>query len=617
MKKIAALMVAALFGHMLIAGPVSPGRALEIGRKILEGPATRGGASQVSILWDGEFEGGAAVEEPAFYVIGREGGGFVIISGNDNVRPVLAISESNRFETKDMPANVRWWMEQMKAYVRSAAFGTTEAKAQWAALQGTRADAHITGTVTDKVEHLTPEWNQGNSDSYFFGRTVFNKYCPKDAQGKLTLTGCTATALGEIMTTLSGLYPEDMPSKGTGTVGGYYVRPGYSAPKEYELNTVYDWAGLRTLTNTEAIQQAVANGQTDLLDNLAHLLADCGAIMNASYSTGGTSASALVHNGMVEHMSISKTAHTAFADGYHISKWIRMLKEDIAHRPVFYSGQTSTNAGHAFVFDGFGKYEGQDVFHVNFGWSGSGNGYYFVDHLDSGNGDYSDNTMTATFDFYPDALGKTSYRTELALSSPGFTIPESISTGDWFRFEFGRLSNSGQTDFTGELVAGVRHRDESISYFESYYGVIDGLHQGWYYSTFSLYSWIPDDFTFSFGDRIAMFYTQDEGETKVPLVIKGSGTVIGEIPLFPVAFIKTDGNLRAGDWMKLEIKNYDQFYAGTVWTITAPNGTVTTVLQAEEEFELTQSGKYKIEAAIAPEEGAEVVERLVTVVTVR
>ena len=617
MKKIATLLLVALFGQMLFAGPVSPGRALEIGRKILEGPATRGNASEVTILWDGEFEGSVTAKEPAFYVVGRDDGGFVIIAGNDNVRPVLAISESNRFETRDMPDNVRWWMDRMKAYVRSATFGTAKTQAQWASLLSTRADAHITGTVTDKVEYLTPEWNQGNSDNHYFGQAVFNKYCPKDADGNLTITGCTATALAELLTTLSGLYPEDMPSQGTGRVGGYTVGSGYVAPAEYELETVYDWGGLRTLTNTNAIKQAVSNGETALLDNLGHLLADCGAIMHASYSTGGTSASSFVHSGMVEYMSMSKTAHSEFAENYSFAKWIKMLKEDMAYRPVFYSGQTASDGGHAFVFDGIGKYKGQDVFHVNFGWSGSGNGYYFIDHLDSGNGDYSDNGMTATFEFYPDARGKTSYRTEMALYSPGFTIPESISPGDWALFSAGSLANSGQTVFTGEMRAGVKRRDGSIRYLESLYGDISELNPGWYYSTFYFYSMIPEDIAFSFGDRIALFYTMDGGENMIPVAIKGSGNVIEEIPLFPAAFIETDSDLRQGDWMTLKIRNYDQFYAGTVWTITAPDGTVTTVPQSEEEFELTQSGKYRIEAAIAPEEGAEVVEHLVAFFTVQ
>ena len=173
MKKITILFVAALFGQMLLAGPVSPGRALEIGRAILEGPATRGNPSEAYILWDGESSGSKPADYPAFYVIGRDSGGFVIVSGDDRARPVLGLSETNRFETENMPDNVRWWMESLKAYVRKQAVPGNQVRPQWARLLQTRAgDAHITGTVTDKVEHLTPEWDQGNNDQWLFKQQV-------------------------------------------------------------------------------------------------------------------------------------------------------------------------------------------------------------------------------------------------------------------------------------------------------------------------------------------------------------------------------------------------------------------------------------------------------------
>ena len=327
MKKIAILFAAALFGQMLLAGPVSPGRALEIGRAILEGPATRGNPSEAYILWDGESSGSKPADYPAFYVIGRDSGGFVIVAGDDRARPVLGLSETNRFETENMPDNVRWWMESLKAYVRKQAVPGNQVRPQWARLLQTRAgDAHITGTVTDKVEHLTPEWDQGNNDQWLFKQQVYNKYCPQ-ASGGLTITGCVATAVAEVLTTLSGLYPDDMPDRGTGTVGGYSVGSGYVAPQPYELTTVYDWAGLRTLKNAEAIRQALDNGQSDVVDNLGHLLADCGAILRAAYSVYGTSAGSgpTIAARTAEHLFMSKISHSESASAYSAAKWVRRI----------------------------------------------------------------------------------------------------------------------------------------------------------------------------------------------------------------------------------------------------------------------------------------------------
>ena len=53
-------------------------------------------------------------------------------------------------------------------------------------------------------------------------------------------------------------------------------------------------------------------------------------------------------------------------------------------RPIVYRGQGT--GGHAFNFDGFED----DFFHVNWGWSGSSNGYFLVTSLSPGNNNFSE-----------------------------------------------------------------------------------------------------------------------------------------------------------------------------------------------------------------------------------
>ena len=627
MKKIAILFVAALFGQALLAGPVSPGRALEIGRAILDGPATRGNPSEAYILWDGESIGSKPADYPAFYVIGRDRGGFVIVAGDDRVRPVLGLSETNRFETENMPDNVRWWMESLKAYVRKQAVPGNQVRPQWTRLLQTRAgDAHITGTVTDKVEHLTPLWDQGNNDQWLFKQQVFNKYCPK-VSGELTITGCVATAVAEVLTTLSGLYPDDMPDRGTGTVGGYSVGSGYVAPQPYELTTVYDWAGLRTLTDAEAIRQAIADGKSDLIDNLGHLLADCGAIVRAAYSVNGTSAGSgsTIAVRTAEHLFMSKTSHSESASSYSFAKWIRMLKSDLASRPVLYSGHSPENWGHSFVLDGYGLYDGETVFHVNFGWAGSANGYYFIDNLESGNGLYSDHAVTALFDYVPDARQQTAYPEGMqyyaftassGTSFNGITALGEMAPGQ-STIRIGGIMNIGHESFSGKIQFRMEDKQGNqkgdplfTSSRES-----NPLPPS-YYTYWSSYPVRLEEF--EFGDRIAGYYSMDGDPTSWSSInVPGDGSVVGELPLVPAAFIQTKAPYRVGDIFEFQLINYDQLYAGTVWTITAPDGTVSSIPQSDHDFELTQSGKYKIDAAISPAPGEAVVEHVVTFITVR
>ena len=627
MRKIILSAIGTVIGiQILSAGPISPSRALDAGRNILSGTATRSDAIDTKILWDGESSTSTAA--PALYVITREGGGFVILSADDNVRPVLAISENGRFETENMPENVKWWMERMKTYVRTASLTPSPiARKQWAQVLGSRADAHITDTVTDKVEHLTPEWDQGNSDNYYFGQQVFNKYCPLQ-NGQLTITGCVATAFAELLTTLSGIYPDQMPAKGTGTVGGYSPANGFVSPSGYELTTEYDWAGLRSLTGSDAIRMAVDNGQTTLLDNLGHLLADCGAIVQAYYSTGSTSANSgsISAQRMAEHMFTSKTAHSESADDYKPSRWKAMLKEQLAERPVLYSGQ-SPYGGHAFVFDGYGRYMDDDVFHVNFGWSGYCNGYYFHDRLDTGDGDDYSSRCTALFDFFPDALQQTTYpkvirylavTTSNGLSFCGITAPSGISeSGSFTEMYVGGIQNAGLESYSGSVELwkedkdGNRIGDAPVFSFSRESNPL----KSYYYTWYTTYSDLGE---ISFGAKVAGYYSTDEAKTVWERIKAPSdGTIVEELPLTPGAFIMTESAYSVGDSFVFRLKNYGDAYAGTQWTFTDPDGVVTTLPQAEYEFTLTKAGKYKVSAAIAPAADAAAIETVVTFITVR
>ena len=632
MKKLLILIGSVIIGQALTAGPVSQGQALEIGKRLLEGPETRASASEVDILWNGEFADDPKVVEPAFYVVGRREGGFVIVSANDNAQPVLAISETNRFSFENMPDHVRWWMERMKAYVRAQNTPTDVVRAEWASLAGTRA-ANITGTVTDRVEHLTPEWDQGQSDGDQFHRLVFNKFTPTIRQGNTyywSYAGCVPVALAEVLTTLSGLYPDTMPSRGTGRVGGYTPESGSVAPSAYDLSTTYDWAGLRTLTGTAAIQQA--GGNTALLDNLGHLIADCGAVIQANYNFYGTGAYVdnMLCRNMAEHLYISKTSYVPDYDDYTAANWIRMLKDDIAFRPIIYSGVTPPDAngqasGHAFVFDGYGVFNGTDVFHVNFGWGGNNNGYYYFDNLASDLGTYSYQGVVAVLDFFPDAQQVTT--SPVRIKYVDFTTPDNttncfgitplgtISAGQYLSIKMGGIKNVGNYSYSGTID--VYHEDRA------------GNRIGLSLLSLSCESRPidPGHLTLSsdqpvyvsrvvFGDRLVGYFTNASGQEE-EIQVEADGTIQGDIPLMPSAFIRTEASYSMGDVFRLRLKNYDKRYSGTTWTLTAPDGTVSTVPQSAGKIVLSQAGKYRIKAAVALTPGAPVTEQVVTYVAVQ
>ena len=593
----------------MMAAPVTPERAMKVAGVILNDKNESGknyGALQ--IVWTGNEPTTKADDNPPFYVVASMTGGFVIVAGDDNVRPVLAVSERNVFHVDDMPDNVKWWMDGLAGYVRSVTGPSEEVDRLWASYLETKA-GNITGTVTDKVEHLTPEWNQGNSDPYYFGKYVFNKYCPVQ-DGTPTVTGCVATAMAEILTVHSGLYPDKMPAYGVGEVGGYLVGEGYLAPEAYSLGTVYDWAGLRTLTNIAAVGQA----SEALQDNLARLMADCGAMVQASYSVSGTGAGSYgVINGAIEHLGYNKGARIESPGNYSKTQWERMLMEELNLRPMYYAGN-----GHAFVFDGYGQYDGDPVFHVNFGWGGSCNGYYYYYNLDTGSSNYSSDYGDAIFNFYPDPDSDFKYCLALGYyGGSGITGPEVIPIGESFTIVCREVSNIENGTFYGTLRVNLADKNGTVKVEGIGSCPINGLQTGWYYSALSMSCVIPSGTSIAFGDKLVLECTTDaEGTVYGPVEYAKNGRVVGELPLMPEAFICKADSYSVGDYFDFQLQNFDKVYAGTIWTVTYPSGQVVSYPHSEGMIRLTSAGTYTIVAEIRSDTGGEVIESVAMKITV-
>ena len=123
----------------------------------------------------------------------------------------------------------------------------------------------------------------------------------------------------------------------------------------------------------------------------------------------------------------------------------------------------------------------------------------------------------------------------------------------------------------------------------------------------------------SLGDRIVLQYTIDE-KNEVWQQAKGAvadDSFIYELPLIPLAFIRTEDSYKVGDWFEFALMNHDRIYAGTKWTFTDPEGKAVTIDQSEREFQLTKKGIWMIEAAVAPEVGADPVKTLTTYIEVK
>ena len=296
---------------------------------------------------------------PEYYVFNNPDGGWVIIAADDRITPILAYSESGRFDSDaEMPDNLSSWMNDVSQTIdavrNSNAVASAQVSAAWSALRG--AGANQEGT---KKEIETAKWDQN---------APYNNLCPiVTGETKHSAAGCVATAMAIVMR------HNRWPETGTGTIGGYTTPSRFYRISPYSIEErEYNWNKM-PLTNG-----AQAGWTADEKQEVAQLIYDCGVMVEMDYTEKESGARVFkVPAAMKKHMSYSDQIILLTRASYPVDEWFSIIKNEIdANRVVFYSGDGSIG-GHAMICDGYDT-DGSKL-HMNWGWGGEANGYYTLD----------------------------------------------------------------------------------------------------------------------------------------------------------------------------------------------------------------------------------------------
>jgi hypothetical protein len=123
----------------------------------------------------------------------------------------------------------------------------------------------------------------------------------------------------------------------------------------------------------------------DSNNQIAKLMYDCGVSVDMDYSPTGSGAYVMGGFPSAEYSYISNfgydasTINTAFYDSTQQASWIALLENELNNnRPMQFQGFDPVNGGHSWVCDGYSAF---NMMHMNWGWGGYDNGYYFVTAL--------------------------------------------------------------------------------------------------------------------------------------------------------------------------------------------------------------------------------------------
>ncbi len=276
-----------------------------------------------------------------FYVFNQlHDQGFIIISADDRVKPILGYADRGTFDSGALPDGLK---DIFKSYEKQISY----------AIKNNTAPSCALTRVSDEWADIEPliqtQWNQNEP---------YNYMCPIDPDdGYRCAAGCVAVAKAQL------LYYHQPPKIGTETIS--YEWKGKTLSADFSMaNFEWDKMMLTYDYNTLDIDNAVAK-----------LMWYCAVQSNAFFSSDGTYAYWNM-DGLITHFGFKGGIKFLYRDYTTEEVFEEIIYQDIAKGlPVFYTAADSESDSHAFLVDG---YQNGGYFHMNFGWGGYDDGFYLL-----------------------------------------------------------------------------------------------------------------------------------------------------------------------------------------------------------------------------------------------
>jgi hypothetical protein len=484
---------------------------------------------------------------PAVFVFNSVAdGGFVLVSAENESRAILGYSDHGYFDAANIPTNMQFWL-QMYAdeLARYEANKPTLQAGQVALARNKRAASSSYPTIAPILGTMV--WGQGEP---------YNNLCPS-VNGERCVTGCVATAISQIM------YVHKYPTKGTGSKS--YTTETHQLNLSADFGaTTYDWDNmLPYYSSGYNSTQAKA---------VATLLYHVGIAADMDYDPDGSGASSAISlANLSTYFGYDKGINTLPKDFMKEEDVLNAIAADlkIGH-PVYVSGATKNQEGHAFVCDGM---QSDGYLHINWGWYGISNGYFALSALDpeqqGTGGSASDMAFTESVEVYtgiqPDQGGVATPL--MTVDKLTFTSGTEISRNAKVAISLDRLVSVGMATAAGTL-----------SYY--IYDTNDNLIQTIPIGTFELptgYGYRdPIDVSAAIPSNVAngnyeleVGYTDNAG-TIHPILVKGKGVLRTPITVTSSTITFGEGTGSGGGTTQLaaitsiDVTNVDQ---SNVWSI--------------------------------------------------
>lgn len=330
--------------------------------------------------------------EPVFYRFQVGEKGFMIVSATDLATPVLAYSLESNFKTGTGADLYCSKYQKQLSYVKQHPSTALATANMWKTYASDNFQMSPRTKGTPCIEPLvTTTWTQ---------EKYYNTYCPKSSSQKWDWdcrvpVGCVALTMSNLM------YYYRFPSVGHGAIS--YI------PREYDDETgelLYTYPTESVVySNQNYNYDAMTNNLTEYDGELANLIHTAGVSVRMSYGADGSGSQSEYALTALQNIFDYNTNAQFKRIGDVVTssslahEWVELAVEELnGHRPIFFSGRSAAEGGHAWIVDGYTTITtptsdttstSATYFHVNWGWAGYCNGYYLINNQNTFNGNFN------------------------------------------------------------------------------------------------------------------------------------------------------------------------------------------------------------------------------------
>ena len=239
-----------------------------------------------------------ADELPAVYVFAKENKGFMLVSADDAVTPLLGYSDNGSFDAENMAPEFKYWVDEYSRQIAYIRDNNLEPKTE-----------RIARPERAEIEPLCKtKWNQD---------APYNLLCPTG-----TYTGCVATAAAQVMKYFN--YPKTAlgsDAKFKTTVSGS------STPFEIDCEGwVFQWDKMLDVYSGTVSKESK--------EAVAQLMVAIGGAVDMNYgdaSVGGSGAQTIkVGGAAVKYFGYDKGVQYLSRDCYTLSDWENIIYEQLS-----------------------------------------------------------------------------------------------------------------------------------------------------------------------------------------------------------------------------------------------------------------------------------------------